>query len=283
MITNNANDGPPYLGFSFNANSYPYQPVSNLKTVSPWATYYLIQLNIDWTTPVGKVVTYDNALQKSPTTIPPGTSTWMDANGQMTILTHIRGSFDYYWSYVYQWVPPDATPSCSYTLSTGSASPGAGAGNNSFNVTAATGRTGTATSNAPTWLTTSSSGNGNGTVNYAVTANTSTSSRTGIITVGGQTSAGAQTFTVTQAGTGGGSTATGNFTFNGFASTSGLTLVGNAATASTSDGTVLRLTPALSEPDWRRIQHDACHARKQCHFQHPVPVPFFECRRNETG
>ena len=38
---------------------------------------------------------------------------------------------------------------------------------------------------------------------------------------------------------------TGNqFTFSGFASTAGLTLVGNAATASTSDGTVLRLAAA---------------------------------------
>ncbi len=35
-----------------------------------------------------------------------------------------------------------------------------------------------------------------------------------------------------------------HFTYNGFASTAGLTMVGNTATASTSDGTVLRLTPA---------------------------------------
>jgi hypothetical protein len=34
------------------------------------------------------------------------------------------------------------------------------------------------------------------------------------------------------------------FSYNGFANTTGLTLVGNAATATTSDGTVLRLTPA---------------------------------------
>jgi len=36
------------------------------------------------------------------------------------------------------------------------------------------------------------------------------------------------------------------FTFNGFATTAGLTLAGNAGTTSTSDGTVLRLTPATS-------------------------------------
>ncbi len=35
------------------------------------------------------------------------------------------------------------------------------------------------------------------------------------------------------------------FTYNGFAGTTGLTLVGNAATAATGDGTVVRLTPAL--------------------------------------
>jgi len=36
------------------------------------------------------------------------------------------------------------------------------------------------------------------------------------------------------------------FSYNGFGSTSGLTLVGNSATTSTSDGTVMRLTPASS-------------------------------------
>jgi len=35
-----------------------------------------------------------------------------------------------------------------------------------------------------------------------------------------------------------------SFTYNGFGSTAGLTLVGNAATVTTGDGTVLRLTPA---------------------------------------
>jgi uncharacterized protein (TIGR03437 family) len=190
-ITANANDGPPYLGLSFNANSYPYLPVSNLATVSPWATYYLIQLNIDWTSPVGTVVTYDNALLKSPTLIPPGTSTWMDANGQMTLLTHIRGSSDYYWSYVYQWVPGDTGPSCTYSLATSSASVGAGSGSGSFAVTTGSGCTLSSATADVTWITPTVSGT---TVNYTVAANTSTSSRVGHITVNGQT------FTVTQAG-----------------------------------------------------------------------------------
>ena len=137
------------------------------------------------------------------------------------------------------------TSTCTYSLDKTSAPAGSGGGPGSFQVSATPSTCAwTATSNAPSWLTTSSSGTGNGTVNYTVAANTSASSRNGTITVGGQTSAGAQTFTVTQAGTSGGSTSTGNFAFNGFANTAGLTLVGNAATASTSDGTVLRLTPA---------------------------------------
>jgi uncharacterized protein (TIGR03437 family) len=87
------------------------------------------------------------------------------------------------------------TSTCTYSLNPTSASPGSGASTGSFQVTANPSTcTWTATSNAPTWLTTNSSGNGNGTVNYSVAANTSTSSRTGIITVGDKT------FTVTQAG-----------------------------------------------------------------------------------
>ncbi len=81
---------------------------------------------------------------------------------------------------------------CSYSLSSNSASAAATGGSGSFSVTAGTGCAWSATSNA-TWLTTSSSGSGGGTVNYTVAANNSTSSRTGTITVGGQT------FTVTQA------------------------------------------------------------------------------------
>jgi uncharacterized protein (TIGR03437 family) len=123
---------------------------------------------------------------------------------------------------------------CSYSLTSSSASVAAAGGSGSFSVTAGSGCTWTATSTV-SWITTTSTGSGGGTVNYTVTANTSTSSRTGTITVGGQT------FTVTQAAAAASGT---QFTYNGFASTAGLTMVGNAATVSTSDGTVLRLTPA---------------------------------------
>jgi uncharacterized protein (TIGR03437 family) len=132
-----------------------------------------------------------------------------------------------------------ASTTCSYSLSSSSASVAATAGSGSFTVTAGSGCAWSATSSV-SWLTTTSSGTGNGTVNYTVTANTTTSSRTGAITVGGQT------FTVTQAAAATTTTGT-QFTYNGFASTAGLTLVGSAATASTSDGTVLRLTPASGD------------------------------------
>ena len=132
---------------------------------------------------------------------------------------------------------------CTYSLSSTSASVAAAGGSGSFSVTLGSGCTASVSSDS--WITFTISGT---TVNYTVQPNTGTSSRVGHITVGPQgSSVGAQTFTITQAGaSGGGSTATGNFNFPGFTSTAGLTLVGNAATASTSDGTVLRLTPATS-------------------------------------
>jgi uncharacterized protein (TIGR03437 family) len=224
-MTTNANNGPPYIGFVFNANSYPYLPVSNLKTVSPWATYYLISLNIDWTSPVGTVITYDNALQKPPTLIPPGTTTWMDANGQMTLLTHIRGAADYYWSYIYQWMPGDTGPSCTYSLGTSSASVGAGSGSGSFAVTTGSGCALSAATADVTWITPTVSGT---TVNYTVQANTSTSSRTGHITVNGQT------FTVNQAGAAGTCSYSISPTSNSMAAQGGSSSISIVVTAGTS-------------------------------------------------
>jgi hypothetical protein len=87
-----------------------------------------------------------------------------------------------------------AGTSCTYSLSSTSASFPTAGGSGTVNVTATAGCSWSATSNAA-WLTSSSSGAGNGAVNYAVAANSSTSSRTGSLTVGGQA------LTVTQAGT----------------------------------------------------------------------------------
>ena len=86
---------------------------------------------------------------------------------------------------------------CTYSLSPGSASPGAGLTTGTLTVTAGTGCAWTATSNA-TWITITAgaSGTGNGTVGYSVAANGG-AARTGTLTVGGQT------FTVTQAAGGG--------------------------------------------------------------------------------
>ena len=88
------------------------------------------------------------------------------------------------------------TPGCTTaTISPSSANALAAGGTGAVQVTAATGCTWKASTNAG-WLTIGSgaSGSGNGTVNYAVAANTSATSRTGTLTIAGQT------FTVTQAG-----------------------------------------------------------------------------------
>lgn len=88
-------------------------------------------------------------------------------------------------------------PSCTYSISPVSVSPGSAAGSGSVSVTAGSGCGWTAVSNNSSWLTVNSgsSGSGNGTVNYSYTSNTGTSPRTGTITIAGQT------FTVTQSGT----------------------------------------------------------------------------------
>lgn len=78
--------------------------------------------------------------------------------------------------------------SCTYGISSGSASVVAAGGTGSFNVTTQTGCNWTATSNV-SWITVTAgaSGSGSGAVSYSVAANSSSSSRTGTITVGGQT------------------------------------------------------------------------------------------------
>lgn len=83
---------------------------------------------------------------------------------------------------------------CSYTLGASSVSIGSGATSGTVSVTAATGCTWSASSNASyITVTSGASGSGNGTVNYAVAANTGSSARSGTLTIAGQT------FTVTQA------------------------------------------------------------------------------------
>jgi len=87
-----------------------------------------------------------------------------------------------------------AAATCSYAIAPASASAPAAGGMGSVTVTAASGCTWTAASNA-SWITitSGSSGSGNGTVNYTVAANSSAGSRTGTLTIAGQT------FTVAQA------------------------------------------------------------------------------------
>ncbi|HEX8424045.1 MAG TPA: M36 family metallopeptidase, partial [Pyrinomonadaceae bacterium] len=93
-------------------------------------------------------------------------------------------------------VPSDCGGTCTYSISPSSASVASGGGTGSVGVTAGTGCTWTAASNASfITITSGASGSGNGTVNYSVAANTGTTSRTGTLTIAGQT------FTVSQAGT----------------------------------------------------------------------------------
>lgn len=86
-------------------------------------------------------------------------------------------------------------PSCTYSILPTSASVGAAATTGSVSVTASSGCSWTASSNA-SWIrvTSGASGSGNGTVQYSVDTNTGTSVRSGTLTIAGQT------FTVNQAG-----------------------------------------------------------------------------------
>jgi hypothetical protein len=86
---------------------------------------------------------------------------------------------------------------CSYSLSSGSASPGAAASSGSFSVSTSSSCSWGATSQV-SWITTNNCGTGSGTVSYSVAANTGSAARTGTITVGGQT------YTITQAAQSGG-------------------------------------------------------------------------------
>ncbi|HKR00997.1 MAG TPA: M36 family metallopeptidase [Pyrinomonadaceae bacterium] len=98
-------------------------------------------------------------------------------------------------------LPSDCGGTCTYSISPTSASQPATGGTGSVSVTAGTGCSWTAVSNATfITITAGSSGSGNGTVSYSVAANTATTSRTGTLTIAGQT------FTVNQAGTSGGGT-----------------------------------------------------------------------------
>jgi C1A family cysteine protease len=87
---------------------------------------------------------------------------------------------------------------CTYAISPTSQSFSSSGGSGSVSVTAPSGCSWTAVSNA-SWITitSGSSGSGNGTVHYSASANTNTSSRTGTMTIADNT------FTVNQAGAGG--------------------------------------------------------------------------------
>jgi hypothetical protein len=98
-------------------------------------------------------------------------------------------------------LPSDCGGTCTYNISPTSASYAAAGGTGNVSVTAGTGCSWTAVSNATfITITGGASGTGNGTVSYLVAVNTGSTSRTGTMTIAGRT------FTVTQAGTSGGGT-----------------------------------------------------------------------------
>jgi hypothetical protein len=147
--------------------------------------------------PVGTVVSYNNALLTSPTKIPVGSATSMDANGLMSILTEVSSSSYFYWNYVYQWVP-GAKGSCggACTLASPGKSVGATGGTGSVNITA------TSTWDViavDSWITVTSptGGTGNSSVAFTVAPNTG-GPRTGTLIIGGQQ------YTIYQDGTGAG-------------------------------------------------------------------------------
>ncbi len=83
---------------------------------------------------------------------------------------------------------------CSYSISPSGQSFGYGAGSGSVSVATQSGCAWTASSNAPSWITTSASGTGNGTATFSVAANAGAKTRAGTLTVAGRT------HTATQAG-----------------------------------------------------------------------------------
>src|SRR5271157_2266529 len=210
-ITTNANNAAEGLSYTFTANLYPYQSVSNLATFESYESPYLISIWPDNGlyngNPVGTVLSYNNALQKPPTLIPG--SSGGDSNGIMTILTEIGSSSDYLWSYIYQWVP-GTVGSCggACTLASAGQSLGVSGGTGSVGITATSTWSVVA---VDSWIhvTSPTSGTGNSTVTFTVDANTG-GPRSGTLVIGGQqyvisqagsaTSTGSTSITITNPG-----------------------------------------------------------------------------------
>jgi uncharacterized protein (TIGR03437 family) len=210
-IITNTNGGTEGLSYAFTATLYPYQSASDLATFEGYESPSLISIwpdnGLSNGSPVGTVLSYNNALQKPPTLIPG--SSMGDSNGLMTILVYISGSSDYLWSYIYQWVP-GTVGSCggACTLASAGQSLGVSGGTGSVGITA------TSTWNVvavDSWIhvTSPTSGTGNSTVTFTVDANTG-GPRSGTLVIGGQqyvisqagsaTSTGSTSITITNSG-----------------------------------------------------------------------------------
>jgi uncharacterized protein (TIGR03437 family) len=218
------------LGISLAAEMYPYQPVSDLTSNPGWASTYYASVNTDSSMPVGTTVSYNNALLKTPSIVPVGGGNWSDANGLMTILTWVKGSSTYYWSYVYRWVPGGSMGTCggTCTLASPGQSIGVNGGAGSIGISA------TSTWDVVTvdsWIkvTSPTSGTGNSTVTFTVDPNTG-GSRNGTLIIGGQP------YTIYQAGTG-----------SGGASGTALAVALTPATATSATGTQHTVTAKVTD------------------------------------
>jgi uncharacterized repeat protein (TIGR03803 family) len=133
------------------------------------------------------------------------------------------------------------TGSCTYALSSPSASPSAAGGAATVGVTASNGCAWTAASNDSfITVTSGSSGSGNGTVHYTVASNTSSNAQVGTMTIAGET------FTVTEAGTT--SSSGGGCTFTLKASSVVIPAKGGSGTVS--------VKPEGKDCEWTAVSND---------------------------
>ena len=206
-ITQNTGNNPPYLGFGFSANLYPYASVEDLTASPGYSSPYLIEFTPDSGlgsgNPAGTVLNYNNATLASPTLIPVGGGPLTDINGQMSILLVVSSSSYFYWNYVYQWVPtPQGACGGTCTLASSGQAVGVSGGPGSIAITAS----GTWNVVSPDgWITVTSatSGAGNSTVTFTVSPNTG-GQRSGSLIIGGQQYTISQAGTASSTGSGGG-------------------------------------------------------------------------------
>lgn len=188
-ISATVNDNGPgrFLGIVWTAAWYPYQPVSDLTKPNLWASRGFGSVGVQWSDPVGTTYTDNDALRKPAdmSLVPTGTTTWMDSNNLAAIVVDFRASSDYYWSYIYRWIPNAGVGTCVgvCSLSSPGQNFGANGGSGSVGLTASSSWD-VVVSDGWVKVTSATSGNGNATVTYTVDPNTGPP-RSTVIIIGG--------------------------------------------------------------------------------------------------